>query len=50
MENVFFRYKQIIGERLMAKNDAGQEREAAIGCALLDRMREVGRPMSYPVR
>ena len=49
-ENVFSRYKRIIGERLRANADEAQEREAAIGCAILNHMRMMGRPVSYPVR
>ena len=49
-ENVMYRYKKIIGGRLRAKNDEAQEREAAISCAILNRMREMGRPLSYAVR
>jgi hypothetical protein len=48
-ENAFFRYKTIIGGRLRAKRTAAQEREAAIGCAVLNRMLEFGRPQSYSV-
>ena len=49
-ENAFARYKRIFGGSLRAKRDASQEREAAIACELLNRMREMGRPQSYPVR
>jgi hypothetical protein len=49
-ENVMYRYKKIIGGRLRAKDDEAQEREAAIGCEILNRMREMGRPLSYPLR
>jgi hypothetical protein len=49
-ENAFYRYKQIIGERMRAKNDDAQKREAAIGCAILNRMLEMGEPLSYAVR
>jgi len=48
-ENAFYRYKRIIGERLRAKNDDAQKREAAIGCAILNRMLEMGQPLSYEV-
>ena len=48
-ENAFYRYKRIIGGRLRAKNDDAQKREAAIGCAILNRMREMGGPLSYAV-
>ena len=48
-ENAFYRYKRIIGGRLRAKNDDAQKREAAIGCAILNRMFEMGEPLSYAV-
>jgi len=48
-ENVFFRYKTMFGGRLRARRDEAQQREAALGCAVLNRMRELGRPPSYPV-
>jgi hypothetical protein len=49
-ENVFSRYKRTIGERLRAKDDEAQEREAAIGCAILNHMRMIGWPLSYAVK
>ena len=49
-ENVFFRYQTILGGRLRAKRTESQERETAIGCAVLNKMRELGRPQSYAVR
>jgi hypothetical protein len=48
-ENVFSRYKRTFGDHMRAKGDAAQEREAAIACGVLNRMRELGRPQSYPV-
>ncbi len=48
-ENVFFRYQTILGGRLRAKRGEAQEREAAIGCAVLNRMRALGRPQSYAI-
>ena len=48
-ENPFYRYKRIIGERLRAKNDNAQKRETAIGCAIPNRMLEMGEPLSYTV-
>ena len=48
-ENAFYRYKRIIGGRMGAKNDDAQKKEAAIGCAILNRMREMCRPLSYAV-
>jgi len=48
-ENAFYRYKRIIGGRLRAKNNDAQKREAAIGCAILNRMLEMGEALSYAV-
>ena len=48
-ENVFSRFKRTFGGGLRAKRDESQEREASLACALLNRMRELGRPQSYPV-
>jgi hypothetical protein len=48
-ENAFFRFKQIFGGRLRAKREASQERETLLACALLNRMRDLGRPESYAV-
>ena len=49
VENAFYRYKRIIGGRLRAKNEDAQKQEAAIGCAILNRMLEMGEPLSYVV-
>jgi hypothetical protein len=48
-ENAFSRYKRTFGGRLRAKRDASQEREASLACMLLNRMRALGRPQSYPI-
>jgi len=48
-ENAFCHYKSIIGGRLRAKNDDAQKREAAISCAILNRMQDMGRPLSVAV-
>jgi hypothetical protein len=48
-ENAFSRFKRIFGGRLRVKRDEAQEREAALACQVLNRMRELGRPQSYPV-
>jgi len=45
----FYPYKRTFGDRLRAKRDESQEREASLACQLLNRMRELGRPHSYPV-
>ena len=48
-ENALSRYKRIFGGRLRAKKAAAQEREAAIACGVLNRMRKWGCPQSYRV-
>ena len=49
VENVFFRYKSIIGDSLRARSPAGQGSEAVIGCEILNRMTALGRPVSYRI-
>ena len=49
-ENAMFRYQSTFGGWLRAKNMAAQENEVALGSAILNRMREMGRPVSCPVR
>ena len=46
-ENAFFRYKSLIGDRLRARHSTAQEAEASIACNILNRMTELGRPVSY---
>jgi hypothetical protein len=48
-ENAFSRFKRTFGDCLRAKRDASQEREASLACELLNRMLELGRPLSYAV-
>ena len=48
-ENAFSRFKRTFGDRLRAKRNEAQDREASLACELLNRMRELGRPLSYPV-
>jgi len=50
VENAFFRYKSIIGDRLRARHSSGQESEALIACNVLNRMLEMGRPVSVAIR
>jgi len=49
VENAFYRFKRIIGGRLRSKNSEAQEREALIGCTILNKMLEIGRPVSHQV-
>jgi IS5 family transposase len=46
VETTIGRYKRIIGPQLRARSFAGQQTEAAIGVAVLNRMLEAGRPDS----
>ena len=46
-ENTFFRYKSIIGDGLRARSPAGQRSEIVLGCEILNRMTEFGRPVLY---
>jgi transposase len=46
VETTMGRYKRIIGPQLRARSFAGQQTEAAIGVAVLNRMLEAGRPDS----
>ncbi len=45
-ENVFSRYKVIFGGNLRAKRQDSQEREAQLGCAILNKLRALGAPSS----
>ncbi len=49
VENGFFRSKSVLGGGLKARNSNAQRREATIGCHILNRMAEFGRPKSYVV-
>jgi hypothetical protein len=48
-ENAFSRFKRTFGGGLRATQEESQEREAALACALLNRMLALGRPQSYLV-
>ena len=49
VENAFFRYKSIIGDRLRARNSKAQEAETLIACNILNVMTALGRPASYAI-
>ena len=49
VENSFFRYKSVLGGGLKARHGEAQRREVAIGCHILNRMAELGRPKSCAV-
>ena len=50
VENVFFRYKSIVGDGLRARSSAGQGTEPVLACNVLNRMTDLGRPASYAIR
>ena len=49
VENAFFRYKSIIGDRLRARHANAQRVEALIACNILNRMMDLGRSASYAI-
>ena len=50
VENTFFRYKAIIGDRLVARHPKSQAVEALISCNIVNRMITLGRPASRAIR
>jgi hypothetical protein len=50
VENTFFRYKSIIGDRLRARHSESQKAEALIACNILNRMFELGKSKSFAVK
>jgi IS5 family transposase len=50
VENTFFRYKIMIGDRLRSRYPDAQNTEVILGCNILNRMYERGRPRSVPIR
>ncbi len=49
VENAFFRYKSIIGDRLRARARGGRVAESVVACNVLNQMTELGRPESYSI-
>ena len=49
VENTFFRYTSIIGDGLRARSSAGQGSKVVLGCEIINRMTEFGRPVSYRI-
>ena len=49
VENTFFRYTSIIGDGLRARSPARQGSEVVLGCEILNRMTDMGRPVSYAI-
>ena len=49
-ENTFFRYKQLLGSRLRARDPGIQRTEAQLACNILNRMLQLGAPKSQAIR
>ena len=49
-ETAMYRYKTIIGRRLRARTLPNQRAEAKIGCNVLNRMTNLGMPVSVPIK
>src|SRR5208283_2660540 len=50
VETAMFRYKTVIGRRLHARTLSNQRTEAKIGCAVLNRMTNLGMPISVRIK
>ena len=49
VETAMYRYKTIIGRRLLARTLSGQQVEAKIGCNVLNRMTSFGMPATIRI-
>ena len=49
VENAFFRYKSMLGDRLRSRTRAAQAVESVLACNVLNRMTELGRPESFAI-
>ncbi len=49
VENAFFRYKTIIGDRLHTRTASAQTTEVVLACSILNRMTALGRSASFAV-
>ena len=49
VESTMSRYKRILGPQLLARSWSGQQTEARIGCAILNRMMQLGKPQTVRV-
>ena len=49
VENTFFRFKRSFGSEFLSRNDKNMKQEMTIKCKLLNRMLEIGRPISLRV-
>ena len=44
VENMFFRYKTLLGDQLRARGEASQQVESVLACNILNHFRSLGRP------
>ena len=49
VENAFFRYTSILGDRLRARSRGGRVAESVVACNVLNQLPELGRPESYSI-
>jgi IS5 family transposase len=49
VENTFFRYKSIVGDRLRARHPQSQKAEVVMACNILNRMTSLGMPESFAI-
>ncbi len=49
VENLFFRYQRTLGNSLGACGYESQQREAMIGCNVLNRMAKLGKPECHAI-
>jgi hypothetical protein len=50
VETAMFRYKTLIGPKLRARTLATQQTEARIACSVINRMTQLGMPVSQRIR
>jgi hypothetical protein len=50
IETAMFRYKTIIGEKMFSRNFPAQKVESKIGCLVLNKMTEIGMPISEKIK
>ena len=48
VENTFFRFKTSFGSKLLSRDDKNMKNELTIKCQLLNKMFEIGKPISVP--
>ena len=49
VENTFFRFKNTFGSKFQSRNDDNMKNEMTIKCRLLNKMLEIGKPISVRI-